>query len=168
MSRQLERTKLGKLAPKDIILKYLGEALTKVSIKKSVLVDGGKMPTEARLIYKIFTQQKRKILVIYLTLSHQEIYRRLSWRYYCGRTGKPMTVKTRTKKCPHCGGPLIKRADDDPKAIKNRIDYYDKVYSKTVKFWQGKRLLKKINGKQSVEAVTKNIVRVIRQYYGAS
>lgn len=164
VSERLSRIRLGKLAPSDIIQDYLKKSFTKLSASQSVLVDGGKMPAEAKLIYRIFTKQKRQILVIYLQISRREIFRRLRFRYYCQKTGKPVTVKD-NKACPHCGGKLIKRADDDPEAIKNRIDYYDRIYSKTVKFWQEKKALKKINGNQPIPKVTKDIVRAIKIYY---
>ena len=125
------------------------------------------MPSEAVLIHKLLKKQGRKILVIYLTLPHEEIYRRLTGRYYCQRTGKPVTLKKPSNICPHCGGPLIKRADDEPRSVRNRIKYYDDVYSKTVKFWSGKKMLRKIDGRASIPAVTKAILEAISKYHGA-
>lgn len=167
ISRRLTRIKLGKLAPSDIIQNYLKAELLKFGSRKSVLLDGGKMPAEARLIYKIFKSQRRRILVIYLHIPHAEIFRRLKYRYYCARTGEPLVVKSGAKKCPRCGGRIIKRADDDPAALRNRIDYYDKIYSKTVKFWRGKKLLRTVNGRRSISAVTREISKVIEDHYGA-
>ena len=76
-------------------------------------------------------------------------------------------IKDGSWKCPRCRGTVIKRADDDLLAVRNRIKYYDRVYSKTVKFWRQKGLLRKINGKQGLEKVTKDIVGAVRDFYGA-
>ena len=167
VSRRLEKTKLGKLTPSDIIKKFLKTSLGNLPKNRSVLLDGGKMPSEARLIYNIFKRQGRKVLVNYLHTPHSEIYRRLRGRYYCSRTGELITLYKGPERCPKCGSSLIKRADDDPKAIRNRIAYYDKIYSKTVKFWRGQELLKIINGQQPIPKVTKDIVQTINRYYGA-
>ena len=167
VSRRLEKTKLGKLTPSDIIKTFLRKSLSNLPKRQNVLLNGGKMPSEAVLIHKLLKKQGRKILVIYLTLPHEEIYRRLTGRYYCQRTGKPVTLKKPSNICPHCGGPLIKRADDEPRSVRNRIKYYDDVYSKTVKFWSGKKMLRKIDGRASIPAVTKAILEAISKYHGA-
>ncbi len=165
ISRRLNKVRLGKLAPSDIIQHYLRSEISNLKSSEGILIDGGKMPAEARLIARFLLKQKRKILVIYLRIPRREIFRRLRWRYYCEKTGQPLVIKNNFKKCPHCGGGLIKRADDDPQAIRNRIKYYHQVYSRTVKFWQGKKVLKFINGKQSVLAVTRDITKTIRKFY---
>lgn len=164
ISRRLERTKLGKLTPTDIIKSFLREELARLKPNEQILIDGGKMPAEARLIFKLLKVKNRVPLVIYLSIPQAEIFRRLRWRYYCEKTGQPLIIKKPSAKCPHCGGRIIKRADDDPQAIKNRIQYYQKIYSQTVKFWQGKKVLKFVNGRQSIAKVTRDIVRVITDY----
>lgn len=164
VSQRLVRVKLGKLAPSDIIQNYLALSLSRLRPSEGVLLDGGKMPAEARLVHRIFKRQGRKFLVIYLRIPKTEIFRRLAFRYYCARTGQPLVIKGPAKKCPYCGGRIIKRADDDPKAIRNRIAYYDKVYRKTVKFWQGKKALRTVNGNQGIAAVTQAIIQTIRDF----
>ena len=136
------RVKEGKLAPSDVIQKYLQSELSKISKVRGVLVDGGKMPAEARLINQLFKRQGRKFFVIYLTIPKSEIYKRL---------------KIRIQK--------EQRADDSPQAIRNRMDYYKKIYSKTVKFWKSKRVLRKVNGTGSVEVVNSRITKVIKNHF---
>jgi len=168
IGQRLAKAKLGKLAPTNIIRRYLKKTLTKTPANRSLLLDGGKMPTEARLINSIFQKQKRKFLVIYLRIPKQEIFNRLAFRYYCEKTGQPVVIKDGSWKCPHCRGPVIKRADDDALAVKNRINYYDKIYSKTVEFWKKQKLIKFVNGNQPIPAVTKDIERIIKHFYGAN
>lgn len=167
VSRRLEKTKLGKLTPSDIIKKFLASTLAKLPRGQSVLLDGGKMPSEARLVYRLFREQERKILVIYLTIPKSEIFRRLNERFYCSRTGELVTLRGRTagKRCPRCRAPLIKRADDDPRAIRNRLDYYDKIYRQTVAFWKSKKLLKLIDGRGSILAVNRRLVSALKKYF---
>ena len=155
----------GHLAPTAAIKKYLTSSLEKLNPKQDVLIDGGKMPNEARLIYKILSAKERKILVVYLHIAKGEILKRLAMRYYCKNTDKPLIIKNKAKKCPHCGGQIYKREDDKPIALRNRIDYYNKIYSKTVRFWRKLGLLRFVNGKQRIAKVTKDITQTIKNYY---
>lgn len=139
---RFEQTKTGKLTPSQIIKDFLTKSISAAAPRESLLINGGKMPSEARLIYRLLQKQNRKILVIYLTLPEREIIRRLELRRR-----------------------IEKRYDDDPRALQNRIAYYQKIYSRTVAFWKKKGVLRVINGKRSVSKVTKNIVGVIKSFY---
>lgn len=169
ISKRLEKTKLGKLTPSDIIKSFLREELTKLKPSEQILIDGGKMPSEARLIYKLLKQKGRLPLVIYLRISIQEIFHRLTYRYYDKKTGMPLTIDpARVREGSYKGRHVIKRADDDLQAIQKRFDYYDKIYSKTVEFWSGRNLLRKVNGRQPVQKVTRDIAATIKKFYGSN
>lgn len=167
ISKRLEKTKLGKLTPTDIIKSYLRKVIGDLSDDEDILIDGVKMPGEARLLYGLLKKKKRRPLVIYLNIPQKEVFRRLTYRFYDKKTGEPLTIDPKmVKRGLYRGREVIKRADDRPEAVKNRIDYYRKVYSKTAEFWKEKGILKKINGNKSVSEVTKSIVGEIEKYYG--
>lgn len=132
----------GKLTPNALMKDFLIKELSKLPSSRGVLVDGGKMPSEAMLINRIFKKQKRKFIVLYLTIPKNEIFERL---------------KVRIQK--------EKRHDDSPQAIKNRFDYYKKIYSKTVKYWKSKGVLKIISGNQPVGKVASDIEKIIKNYF---
>lgn len=166
ISKRLEKTKLGKLTPTDIIKGYLKDVINNLSINENILIDGVKMPGEARLLYKMLKNKDREPLVIYLSISQKDIFHRLIFRFYDKKTGKPLTIDPKNvKNGTYRGRSVIKRADDEPKAVKNRIDYYKKVYSKTAEFWREKGLLKKIDGNQPISKVTKDIIKEVEKYY---
>ena len=127
------RVEQGKLTRSRLIKEYLREELESLPESRGLLLDGAKMPSEARLVRSIWKKQKRDVLVLYLKIPKKESLKRLKLR---------------------------KRADDDPRAIKNRINYYDNI-----KFWQRQGLLTEINGNQSVPKVTKDLEKAIRRYY---
>lgn len=139
------RVKKGVLAPSDAVQKWLKSQLGNLNPAQGVLMDGGKMPAEAGLISNIFKKQLRKVLVIYLTVSKAESFRRSTDRL----------------KVQH-------REDDQPQAIKNRIKYYRQVYSKTVKFWQRQGILRKVSGAGNISAATKRLIKIINNYYNMS
>lgn len=142
--KRFDRAKHGQLSPSDLIKKFLVDSIKRTPAHRSLLINGGKMPSEARLIYRELRKQKRRVLVIYLSIPRQEILKRLSVRL--------------TKE---------KRYDDRLAAVKNRIKYYNDIYTHTVKFWKSKGILKKINGKRKVKKVTADMVKLIEMFYGA-
>ena len=66
------------------------------------------------------------------------------------------------KVCDRCGGVLITRLDDNIKAIKNRLDYFDKNVLPVVKYYEKQKKLIKINGEQSIEDVFKDILKILK------
>lgn len=166
ISRRLEKTKLGKLTPTDVIKSFLRKEISALSKTQGVLIDGVKMPSEAKLFYRLLAKLGREPLVLYLHIGHKEIYNRLTKRFYDKKTGRPLAIDPQSVKNSHYRGrEVIKRADDEPQAIKNRIDYYESVYSKTVKFWKDKGFLKVIDGKKPVDEVTKEIIKTVNKHY---
>lgn len=131
----------GKLTRSDLIKDYLKNQLGKLSKKKGVVLDGAKMPSEAMLVRRILKGQGREPFVLYLSLTRKESLKRLRLR---------------------------KRADDEADAIKNRISYYDKIYSKTIKYWQKQKNFRKVDGRGSISSVTKKLVKEIDRYYGSN
>jgi len=140
--KDFARIRIGKLAPSNPVQKYLKRELARLKSVQGLILDGGKMPAEAKLIYRMLKKQRRKILVIYLTIPQTESFQRVTGR-----------LKNES------------RHDDSPEAIKNRIRYYRDIYSKTVKFWNSKRVLKKVNGLGTVTQVNKRLVRTINESY---
>src|SRR3989338_4070544 len=137
------RINKGVLAPSDAVQSYLKSQISKLKTNQGVLVAGGKMPAEARLIRDLLGKQKRRVLVIYLNLSHKESFRRTAGRL------------------KHQG-----RADDTPQALRNRIKYYRLVYSKTVRFWQKQGVLRRVSGLGTVESATQRLKGIINKYCG--
>ena len=140
--KSFKRIKKGRLAPSHAIQNFLKSQIVSLEPKQGVLVDGGKMPAEARLVYKLFLNQKRPILVIYLTISQTESFRRA-----LGRLQQEY------------------RADDTLEALRNRIKYYRDIYSKTIRFWRDKKFLHTISGKGNMSVVNKRLVKLINGVY---
>jgi adenylate kinase len=55
--------------------------------------------------------------------------------------------------CEKCGGDVIQRADDQPEAIQQRLEAYERDTAPLLDYYAAKDLVVTINGDQSVEAV---------------
>ncbi|MFH1048559.1 MAG: nucleoside monophosphate kinase [Patescibacteria group bacterium] len=157
----------GKLSPTDIVKKWIKEQIFSEPISKGLIFSGQpRMISEAKLTYKWFQESGRgKPLIIFLKVSTREVLKRLKKRYICSKCKKVYTLDAPPKKsCKICGGEIIKRADDTPKSIKNRLAYFKIQVAQTLKFFKKKGILIEVNGEQSVEEVHKEIVRKIEKF----
>lgn len=55
------------------------------------------------------------------------------------------------------------RADDTPKAINSRLDYFDNIVSKVILHYQTSNRLIKINGEQASEKVFEDILKAVKK-----
>ncbi|MEW5805208.1 MAG: nucleoside monophosphate kinase [Patescibacteria group bacterium] len=101
-----------------------------------------------------------KPIAIHLDISDQEAKKRLLKRLVCKKCGQPVPYKLldqNPKICPVCGGPIIKRKDDNNKAILNRLKFFKKEVLPTIDYYKTKKRLIYVNGKQDVPEVFKEL-----------
>lgn len=165
--RASEKMNKGKLAPTDIIRGWIRKQIFSKPISRGIIFSGQpRMIGEAKLALRWFKQSKRELpLAIFLKVSTSEVLRRLKKRYICSKCKEVYTLDTPPiKPCKICGGKIVKRADDTPKLIRNRLGYFKKQVAKTLKFFKSKGILIEVDGEQSVEEVNKEIVSKIKEY----
>lgn len=156
----------GVLVPTDIVRDWMKKQIF-INQGKGIIFSGQpRMIGEAKLTMKWFRESGRGIpLVIFLKVSVREVLKRLKKRYVCSKCRKAYALDAPPRKlCGVCGGQIIKRVDDTPKLIKNRLAYFRKQVAQTLKFFKKKGILIEVNGEQSVGEVHKEIVRKIRRY----
>ncbi|MBU4339232.1 nucleoside monophosphate kinase [Patescibacteria group bacterium] len=166
--RVAEKMNKGNLAPTDIIRDWMKMQIFSRPISRVLIFSGQpRMLGEAKLALKWFQESGRGIpLVIFLKVSNREVLKRLEKRYICAKCKKVYTLDAPPKKfCKICGGKIIKRADDTPKLIKNRLAYFKIQVAQTLKFFKKKGILIEVNGEQSVVETHKEIVRKIGDYF---
>lgn len=99
--------------------------------------------------------------VVAFELSDGEILRRLMGRLTCGQCGagyhEVFRPTRREKICDRCGGVVTKRVDDDPAMHQKRIDIYRRETAPIFGFYEGKKLLVKIDATGTVDEVSRRI-----------
>ncbi len=141
------RRTTGKGLPLPTILlqKFLVSEINNRPKNKDLLFLGGRLKPEAQLLVKIMKQKKEGLLAFYITLPDKEVYKRSLVR-------KEGNMKE------------IYKVLDDKKIIGKRIKWHKDQVGKTVKYYQKLRIMHKINGKQPIPKVTKDILKVIKKY----
>ncbi len=156
----------GVLVPTDIVRDWMKKQIFNNPNKGIIFSGQPRMLGEAKLTLKWFKESGRGLpIAIFLNVSAKEVLKRLEKRYICAKCKKVYTLNTIPKaRCKFCGGEIVKRADDAPKMIRNRLAYFKTQVAKTLEFFEEKGILIEVNGEQSVGAVNKEIVRKIEEY----
>ena len=135
-----EGTELGKLAnsyikdghlvPDDVTIGIVKERLSKQDCENGFLLDGfPRTLPQAEALKEISSEINRPIeVVVNLECDEEELIRRISGRRVCRVCGAPYHVENMKPKvegvCDKCGGELYQRNDDNPEALKVRLQHY--------------------------------------------
>jgi adenylate kinase len=117
----------GDLVPDAVILGIMKEALAEPAQAKGVILDGVvRTVPQAEGLAAATQDLGRKVdLVLMFDIADDELVARLSGRTTCEKCQKPFTGLEPGAPCPTGdGGTLVRRKDDEPDAIRNRLRVY--------------------------------------------
>lgn len=155
-----EKNNLGKLAEKFTLKGIFGpnyltngmmkSELIKPRYRKGVILDG----YPRNLAQAKFLEKLRNIdLVILIDISQKEALKRLGGRRVCNHCGETAKTLKNNTVCDKCGGKLMRRPDDYPKAIRKRLNIYQHETKPVVDYYKKQKKLIKINGEGMVDQV---------------
>jgi adenylate kinase len=118
----------GDLVPDSVILGIIKQALGEPRNANGVLLDGvvRTVPQAEGLAKAVKELGKRVDAVLAFDIDDEEIVRRLASRTVCEKCQTPYMGREPGSKCDKCGGTLVRRKDDEPEAIRNRLSVYEK------------------------------------------
>ena len=148
----------GILIPDEKMLEILENELKKEKYSKNVILDG----YPRTLSQAVMEEGKIDLeVVILFTTSMETIIDRGAGRRTCKDCERIYHVKNIPPKkegiCDVCGGKLYQRDDETPKAIKNRLEIFEKNIGPIVKYYERKGILKRINSDPPYEEINKII-----------
>lgn len=149
----------GKLFPDELIAKLLKQKIKETKRKKDIILDGfPRNLNQSEELDKIMKINK----IFEISISDQEALKRLNGRWSCRKCRLIYNIFTAPKPkhdkiCDKCGQALVQREDDaDKDAIKKRLEIYHSQTEPMLEKYKGSVI--KINGEQSIEDVTKDIL----------
>jgi adenylate kinase len=118
----------GDLVPDDVILGIIKAALSEPRTANGVLLDGvvRTVPQAEGLARAVRELGKKVDAVLSFEIDDEEIVRRLAGRTVCDNCQTPYTGREPASVCEKCGGTLVRRKDDEPEAVRNRLAVYRK------------------------------------------
>ena len=160
----------GELVPSFVVSKLWMDKLEKFCQRKKIkgfVFDGSpRKVIEAKFFDEalIWYELQKNVKVIFINISRKESLGRLTKRRICKKCGRliPYIGKFKLiKKCDKCGGELIIRADDNPEAIKKRLEEFKKEVIPVINHYKKEGKLIEINGEQSIETIFQDILKKI-------
>lgn len=129
----------GDLVPDDVILGIMKDTLAKPPYAEGVILDGVvRTVPQAEGLERVFAELGRRVdAVLAFEIDNEEIVRRLSGRTVCDTCQTPYTGRADGDRCDKCGGRLMRRKDDDPRAIRRRLEVYEEQTAPVFEWYRG-------------------------------
>lgn len=148
----------GALVPDDVIMAIVGETLGTPMYAKGAILDGvvRTVPQAEGMNALLKKIGKQVDAVLVFDVDNEEIVKRLGGRTVCENCQTPYTGLEPGSKCAKCGGKLVRRKDDEPDAIRKRMEVYE-AQTAPVRDWYAKHKTKElvVNAVGAIDDVTK-------------
>jgi adenylate kinase len=114
----------------------------------------------------MLTKMGKKIdHVVSIEVEPEELVRRLTGRRTCKNCGAMFHLFFQPPKregmCDRCGGALYQRADDNEETIRTRLKEYDKQTAPLIEYYQGRKVLRSIQGGGGPDQIFDQIIRLL-------
>jgi adenylate kinase len=156
----------GDLVPDSVILGILQDVMTSPATKKGAILDGAvrTVPQAEGLATMLAEIGKKVDKVLLFDVDDGELIKRLSTRTVCQGCQTPYMDREPGSKCEKCGGRLVRRKDDEPEAVRNRLEVY-RTQTEPVIDWYGdhKMNVLKIDADAPVDIVTARAIEALRK-----
>ncbi len=154
----------GELVPDDLIVAMVKGRITKEDCQQGFILDGfPRTVIQAEKLDALLGDIGISLDdVISIDVDEEEIVDRLSNRFVCEKEGKVVAVSGQDK-CPDCGGKLIRRKDDEPETVRNRLKVYSNQTMPLIRYYEGRGLLRSIDGMGDIDAVFNRIVAALEK-----
>lgn len=128
----------GDLVPDSVILGIMKQALSELRAGAGVLLDGVvRTVPQAEGLAQVCAELGKKVgAVLAFEIDDDEIVRRLAGRTVCESCQTPYTGREPGSKCDKDGGTLVRRKDDEPDAIRNRLAVYEKQTAPVLQWYR--------------------------------
>ena len=154
----------GDLVPDEVILAIMKEALASDGARKGSILDGVvRTQPQAEGLARVLKELGRKVdAVLFFDVAEGELVKRLGGRTVCEKCQTPYTGKDAGAVCEKCGGTLVRRKDDEPEAIRNRLAVYGKQTAPVLEWYRKAGVnVRTIDAVGTEDAVTKRALEAI-------
>ncbi len=157
----------GELVPDDVTIAMVEDRLSRPDCEKGAVLDGfPRTPAQAEALDALLTKIGGQVdLVPFIHVPNETLVERLSgrWMSKAGRVYHALYNPPRVEWIDDIdGSELYQREDDKPETVAHRIDVYYLQTSPLIEYYQNIGTLVKIDGTQSIEKVTEDILKVAK------
>ena len=157
----------GLLVPDELTVKILLDRVAKDDCKNGYVLDGfPRTIPQAEVLEEALTKLGDRIdYAINVEVPDENIVKRMGGRRACVNGGATYHIEHVPPKkegiCDNCGSELILRDDDKPETVKNRLSVYHKQTQPLIDFYNGKGVLRTVDGTVDMKDVFNAIVAIL-------
>jgi adenylate kinase len=158
----------GELVPDEVTVRMVEERLSRQDCEAGAVLDGfPRNPLQAEALDDLLEGLDGKVSVVpFIKVQDEVLVERLSgrWMSPSGRVYHEKYNPPVVKWIDDIdGSQLYQREDDKPETVRHRIDVYNEQTAPLIKYYHEQQLLVEIDGTQSIEAVTEDIMKAVEE-----
>ena len=159
----------GALVPDDVTIGMVRERMKEPDTWNGMLLDGfPRTIAQAESLDDLLAERGERLKqVLFINAPKPVLLARLGNRLSCRQCGAIYNANTQPPKvpgvCDVCGGEVYQRADDRPEVQLRRIDVYLEQTMPLADYYEGRGLLTKIDGEQSIDEVYESLRQVVER-----
>ena len=156
----------GDLVPDSVILGILQDVMTSPATKKGAILDGAvRTVPQAEGLGAMLAEIGKKVdNVLLFDVDDDELVKRLSTRTVCQGCQTPYMGRDPGTGCAKCGGTLVRRKDDEPEAVRNRLEVYRSQTKPVIGWYKGNKMkVHTVDAAGTVAEVTKRALEALKK-----
>ncbi len=157
----------GELVPDDVTVAMIRERLSRPDCSGGALLDGfPRTPAQADALAEMASELDGAVKAVpYIHVPEAELIERLTGRWTCRAHGHVFHEKYNPPKkpgvCDFDSSELYQREDDKPETVKRRIRVFLEQTEPLIAYYRERGLLLEIDGFQSIEGVTRQLLSAL-------
>ncbi|MEA1676712.1 adenylate kinase [Nitrospirillum sp. BR 11163] len=158
----------GKLMPDALMVQMIADRITQPDCAKGFILDGfpRTVPQAEALDRMLADKHLRLDHIIEMVVDDAALVERVTGRYTCAKCGAGYHDKFHQPKvagvCDICGSTEFKRrADDNAETFTKRLAEYHALTAPILPYYQGKGVLKQVDGMAEIDEVTRQLETII-------
>lgn len=158
----------GELVPDELVISLVRERLAQLDIGDRFLLDGfPRTVAQAEELGRLVDDLSRgRPLVVNLAVSDEEVVRRLGGRRLCEECEAIYNVHRDgldvDDKCPRCGGELYRRTDDEPQAVRRRLQVYKQQTAPLIEYYRQRGQIVMVDAEQGQQQVSEKLAELVQ------
>lgn len=161
LGREAEaKMKRGELVSDDVVIGLIKERIEKEDCQQGYILDGFPRTVSQSLSFERTNPDENEV-VFDIHLDDKVVIDRISARRICSVCSHIFNLHLKAADqrdlCEDCGGTLVKRADDKPEIIQDRLKVYHGQNEALVVFYKEKNVYLRLEGDAKIEDIFENL-----------